>query len=280
MDNLVRRTLTGIFIVIFVLGGFWLHPYSFVITGLLIVTGTQYEYYLMIRNAGVSVQVIPGVVAGIAIYTLSALTAAGVVTDQSYLMLFPLIAVIMVIELYRRNERPFDSVAHTLLPLLYTVIPLSLLPHSAFSQSGFDSILDHPGIEFSPGIVVGFLLLLWANDTGAYLVGITLGKHRLMERISPKKSWEGFFGGMIITAAAAWLLSGWLGMVERTDWIIISLIISVTGTYGDLVESMFKRSLGIKDSGNIMPGHGGFLDRFDSLIISFPVVFLYITLFG
>jgi phosphatidate cytidylyltransferase len=133
---------------------------------------------------------------------------------------------------------------------------------------------------FSPGIVVGFFLLLWANDTGAYLTGISLGRHRLMERISPKKSWEGFIGGMVIAVLVAWFISGWLGVVSRYSWIIISVIISIAGTYGDLAESMLKRSLGVKDSGTIMPGHGGFLDRFDSTVISFPLVFLFISVFG
>ena len=107
-----------------------------------------------------------------------------------------------------------------------------------------------------------------------------LVSHSLMERISPKKSWEGFFGGLIIAAVVAWLLSGWLGVVDRTGWIIISVIISIAGTYGDLIESMLKRSIGVKDSGTIMPGHGGFLDRFDSVVISFPLVYLFISLFG
>jgi phosphatidate cytidylyltransferase len=101
-----------------------------------------------------------------------------------------------------------------------------------------------------------------------------------MERISPKKSWEGFFGGLIVSAAVAWFLSRWLGVINSVEWIIVSLIISVAGTYGDLIESMLKRSIGVKDSGSIMPGHGGFLDRFDSTILSFPLVYLFISLFG
>jgi phosphatidate cytidylyltransferase len=101
-----------------------------------------------------------------------------------------------------------------------------------------------------------------------------------MERISPKKTWEGFLGGMALAAIVAWFLSGWLGVVDNFHWIAIAVIITVTGTYGDLVESMLKRSTGVKDSGTIMPGHGGFLDRFDSAILAFPVVYLFISLFG
>jgi phosphatidate cytidylyltransferase len=161
-----------------------------------------------------------------------------------------------------------------------------MFPFAAFFGNGgingpaIGSILAHNCTNFYPGIVVGFFILLWANDTGAYLTGITMGRHRLMERISPKKSWEGFIGGMVIAAAAAWLLSDWFGVLDKKGWIIVSVIITIAGTYGDLVESMLKRSIGVKDSGNVLPGHGGFLDRFDSVIISFPMVYLYILLFG
>jgi phosphatidate cytidylyltransferase len=164
--------------------------------------------------------------------------------------------------------------------VIYTAVPFSFFPFSAFSHDGIDSLVQHSGTLFSPGIVIGFFILLWVNDTFAYLVGVTTGRHRLMERISPKKSWEGFAGGLILSAAVSLFLPGWLGVTGRTGWVIISLIVSIAGTYGDLVESMLKRSTGIKDSGNIMPGHGGFLDRFDAVLISFPLVYLYLTLFG
>lgn len=280
MNNFFRRTLTGAWIVIFVVGGFWLHPVSFFLTGLVLLTGTQYEYYLMIRNTGVKPQMIPGIITGLTAYIVSTLIASGVLRMKYFLILVPIMLAIMVLELYRKQEKPFDSLAQTFFSLLYTALPFSMFPFAAFSHDGIESILPHGNIIFSPGIILGFFILLWTNDTGAYITGSLIGRHRLMERISPKKSWEGFFGGVVFAAIAAWLISGWLGVVDTTGWIIISVIISVAGTYGDLIESMLKRSLGIKDSGTIMPGHGGFLDRFDSTVLSFPLVFLFISFFG
>jgi len=280
LNNFFRRTLTGAWIVIFILGGFWLHPISYLITGLILLIGTQYEYYSLIRNSGVYPRIVTGLITGISMYLISSLVAAGVIPANSFLIIVPLMILIMIMELYSREERPFDSLAHTFFPLLYTALPFSLFPFSAFSHTGLESLIRHEGIIFSPGIIIGFFLLIWTNDTGAYLAGISFGKHRLMERISPKKTWEGFFGGMLFAALVAWLLSGWLGVVAPVKWVIISLIISIAGTYGDLLESMLKRSAGVKDSGSIMPGHGGFLDRFDSTLISFPLVYLFISLLG
>lgn len=265
---------------IFVLGGFWLHPISFLITGLILLIGTQYEYYKIIRNSGVNPTMIPGLLTGISVYVVSVLVASGMVPLNSFLVIIPIIIFTMILELYKNQERPFDSLAHTFFPVLYTALPFSLFPFSAFSHTGLASLISHDDTGFSPGIVIGFFLLIWANDTGAYLAGISFGRHRLMERISPKKTWEGFFGGLVLAILVAWLLSGWLGAVDRYEWVIISVIISVAGTYGDLFESMLKRSAGVKDSGSIMPGHGGFLDRFDSTIISFPLVYLFISLLG
>ena len=278
MNTFFRRTLTGAWIVIFVMGGFWLHPFSFILTGLILLIGTQYEYYLMIRNTGVRPQILPGIITGITAYAISTLIASGVIPRKSFLVLIPMMLLIIVIELYRKQDKPFDSLAHTLFSVLYTAIPFSMFPFAAFSRTGLNSILPHNNIIFSPGIIIGFFILIWANDTGAYLTGMLFGRHKLMERISPKKTWEGFIGGLIIASFAAWFLSDWLGVVDKIHWVIISLIISVAGTYGDLVESMLKRSTGVKDSGTIMPGHGGFLDRFDSAILSFPLVYLFISL--
>jgi len=262
------------------MGGFWLHPISFFLTGLVMLIGTQYEYYLMIRNTGVKPQMFPGIITGVTAYIISTLIASGVIRMNSFLVLIPMISIIMIVELYRKQEKPFDSLAHTFFSVIYTALPFSMFPFSAFSHTGLNSLLPHADITFSPGIVLGFFLLIWANDTGAYLAGVSFGRHRMMERISPKKSWEGFFGGIVLACLVAWFLSGWLGVVDKTHWVVIAIIISLSGTYGDLIESMLKRSTGVKDSGTIMPGHGGFLDRFDSAVISFPLVYLFIVLFG
>jgi phosphatidate cytidylyltransferase len=278
VTNFVRRTVTGAFIVIFVLGGLWLHPVSFFIVGAVMIGGTQHEYYLMVRGTGVRPQLVTGIISGFILYVTSTLIALGWLPFKGFLVLIPVISIVMVIELFRNVERPFDSLAHTFFSILYTAVPFSMFPFSAFNRTGLEPLLQMEGIQFSPGILIGFFLLLWTNDTGAYLVGSLMGKHRLFERISPKKSWEGFFGGLLLTLLVARLISGWLGVADTTGWMIIAFIVSVAGTLGDLLESMLKRSLGLKDSGTIMPGHGGFLDRFDSVVVAFPLVYLYLAI--
>jgi len=244
------------------------------------IAGTQIEYYKMIRSTGIRPQAVAGIIAGLLLYVISTMVAAGWLPGSAFLILIPVVSAVMIIELFRKVERPFDSLAHTFFSILYTAVPFSMFPFTAFSHTGLEPLIQMKGVEFSPGIPVGFFLLLWTNDTGAYLAGSLIGKHRLFERISPKKSWEGFFGGLILTLLVALLFSGWLGVADAGGWMIIAVIISIAGTAGDLIESMLKRSLGLKDSGTVMPGHGGFLDRFDSVVVSFPLVYLYIALLG
>lgn len=180
-----------------------------------------------------------------------------------------LIASLFIIELYQRDHLPFDQIAKLLLGYAYVIIPFALFTGLGYIVSG----------EYNFEIPLGFLILVWANDSGAYVFGISLGKNRLFERISPKKSWEGFIGGLLIAAVAAYFISHYFHSINTLHWIALSFIIVVFGTLGDLIESMLKRSKEIKDSGNILPGHGGVLDRFDGLLIAAPMVYAYLHLF-
>lgn len=164
------------------------------------------------------------------------------------------------------------NIAYTLLGIFYVTIPFAMLYHLGFYKN------HEFGQEYSYQLILGFFFILWMNDTGAYLAGKYLGKHKLFERISPNKTWEGSLGGGIFSIGLAIIIAQYFTHINLTDWIIISLIIVIFGGIGDLVESMLKRSLNIKDSGKLLPGHGGILDRFDGLLISSPFVYCYLQL--
>ena len=132
--------------------------------------------------------------------------------------------------------------------------------------------------SYNHGIPLGFMLMLWANDTGAYIMGKSFGKHKLFERVSPGKTWEGLAGGILSAVVAAGVIARYFTVLDTWQWLCVALIISVFGTFGDLVESLFKRSRQIKDSGAILPGHGGLLDRFDGLLLAAPIVFVFLKL--
>jgi phosphatidate cytidylyltransferase len=179
----------------------------------------------------------------------------------------PLAFLIFILELFRKKDSPFSNIATTLLGLFYVAVPFSLLHH----------ILSTNGM-YSFEILFGCWFIIWSNDSGAYLAGSAFGKNKLFPRVSPGKSWEGCVGGAIIAYVITYIISGWYQTISRTDWFIIASILIVIGTLGDLVESLYKRSLQVKDSGTLLPGHGGILDRFDSLLMSIPFVFTYLCL--
>lgn len=192
-----------------------------------------------------------------------------------YLCIF-FVFMTFIIELFKNNPNPFNNISATIIGLIYVVLPFVLL--NLTSSMNLGSRLFCFGPTYYSQFILAIFLLIWSNDTFAYLVGSFIGKNKMYERISPGKTWEGTIGGAILTVASSFLIYKWFGILQLYDWIIISVIVAVFGTLGDLVESMLKRSVGVKDSGNIMPGHGGILDRFDSLIMVAPFVFLYLIL--
>ncbi|MFT7363875.1 MAG: phosphatidate cytidylyltransferase, partial [Algoriphagus sp.] len=159
--------------------------------------------------------------------------------------------------------------AFTFLGIFYVAVPFSLLNLAVFSVDGV----------YMYEILIGCLLILWATDTGAYFAGTRFGKTKLFERVSPKKSWEGFLGGAFSAIGVAFILARYFHVIEDWKWLVIAGIIIIAGTYGDLIESLFKRSIEIKDSGNGLPGHGGFMDRFDGLLLSAPFITAFLKIF-
>ena len=195
-------------------------------------------------------------------------TGAAVLGTVLFLLL--MVPTAFVCELWRRSATPIANVAATFTGVLYVALPVSLLIYVP--------LLFADG-EWQPWIMLCYIFIIWVNDVFAYLVGVCFGKHRMCSRISPKKSWEGFFGGVTASVIAG-VVCGYLLGGDMFVWGVLALIVSVTGVAGDFVESLFKRSAGVKDSGAIMPGHGGFLDRFDAMLISAPYAFTYLLILG
>jgi len=183
------------------------------------------------------------------------------------------IVYLLVAELYLKQEDPIQDWAYTMLSQMYIALPFSLLNVLAFNAT------SNGIVAFNTLLPLSIFVFLWANDSGAYCIGSLLGRHKLFPRISPGKSWEGSIGGAVVVLAVAFAISYYLddNMLTTLEWLGLGLVVVVFGTWGDLVESLFKRTLGIKDSGSILPGHGGMLDRFDSSLLAIPaaVVYLY-----
>lgn len=208
---------------------------------------------------------------GAIIFLVNHYFAIGKLGPLIFLGLIPLIISVFIIELYRNHNKPIHNIAFTLLGLIYVAFPFALLNYYVLSYSSYR-------IGYQSHLLIGFFALAWANDSGAYAFGVSIGRNKLYPKISPNKSWEGLIGGFFVTALMAWLLSMFFHDVGLFHWMVIAFITAVMSVFGDLVESMFKRSIGTKDSGKFLPGHGGVLDRFDGIIMSVPVVYVYLEM--
>jgi phosphatidate cytidylyltransferase len=271
MNNFLKRTLTGTIFVAVLIIGILSHPFSLFILFFIITLAGLNEFFTIVKKDNNNLQKYLGICSGLMIYCSACLIASGYVNNSIFLTIIPFITCIFLIEIYQHKENPFQNIASTILGVIYIAVPFSLLVLAGFPIYNITS--------YHPHIILGLFILFWASDTGGYLVGITFGRHPLFPRISPKKSWEGFIGGQILTIIIAIILSYYIRELQFTHWIIIAIIVSIFGVWGDLTESMLKRSFNLKDSGNILPGHGGILDRFDAVIFAVPVVFIYLHTF-
>ena len=268
MKDLLTRTLTGILYLAVFIGALLAGKYTFAVLFLAISLIALWEFYNLVILMGYQPMRYLGMTIGAVLFLLVFYICSFNKSLAISLLVIPFIILVFILELYRNQSNPLANISYTLLGILYVSLPITLFNQFAFYFSQ----------EYTYQIVLGFFILLWINDTAAYVFGISFGKHRLFERISPKKSWEGFIGGTIITILSSFLLGNFLNLLSRPDWIFIGLIISVGGVFGDLVESMFKRTAGLKDTGKILPGHGGMLDRIDSVLLCSPLVFAYLML--
>ena len=282
MKNFIVRTITGVLFVAAVVTCF-LNPRAMVLLFALVTGLTTWEFTGLVNDkGGITVNRMICTVAGVYFFLAMAGYCSSITPSSVFIPYLLSLIYLMVAELYLKQEDPISDWAYTMLSQMYIALPFSLLNVLAFRSQGYD-------IQYTCLIPLCVFVFLWMNDTGAYLCGSLLGKHKLFPRISPGKSWEGSIGGGIIVMCIAvliWYLTETYGVNDLSlnafEWAGLGLTVVVFGTWGDLVESLFKRTLGIKDSGNILPGHGGMLDRFDSSLLAIPaaVVYLYtLTLF-
>ncbi len=283
-NNLIVRTVTGVLFVVCMVSCF-LHPWGMVGLFALITGLSIWEYCGLVNlKEDVSVNHFIATVAGVYFFLAVAGFRTGVATNFVVFVPYLLTIVYLFIsELYTGNRDAINDWAYTMLSQMYIALPFSMINVLAFEYSAFDG-----QIHFDSLLPLSIFIFLWTNDTGAYCSGSLFGKHKLFPRVSPGKSWEGSIGGGIFVIITA-LIIGYIandGEAHRLSiagWVGLGLVVVFFGTWGDLVESLFKRTLGVKDSGNLLPGHGGMLDRFDSSLMAIPaaVIYLYtLQLFG
>ena len=276
MKNFILRTLTAIGIVAVQVLCTYFSPLSLAALFMLFTALTVNEFIKIVSQRGeVSVNR-PIVIVG-SCYLFFAFWINSLTHNESLILFIPYLAFLIYLyikELYSEHENPISNLGIIMLSQFYVVLPLSLINVLAFTQ--FECYSGNA--EFY-AIPLSIYVFIWINDTGAYLSGITLGrngKHKLFPRISPKKSWEGSIGGAIATTASAFAVAHFFPFLNVWQWIGMALVVVVFGTFGDLTESMMKRHLAIKDSGHILPGHGGILDRLDSMLFAIPTVIIYL----
>ena len=273
MKNLWVRTLSGVILAAVVLGAVIWSQWSFgLLLAALLAVGMS-EFYTLAEKQGSKPQRVVGLVTGLVLFVLNfafisddieILGSARQTFACGLAFLLLLLPAMFICELYRRHGNPAANIGTTLMGVVYVAMPLSVMCY--IPMIGGDS--------WNPWVMLFYVFIIWGNDVFAYLVCMSIGRHRLFERLSPKKSWEGFFGGLAGAVAMGYVAARVLD-ADVWAWRGLALVAAATGVLGDLVESMFKRAAGVKDSGTLIPGHGGVLDRFDAMLLSAPFVFVY-----
>lgn len=278
-NNFIQRAVTGVLFVIVLVGCILYSPLSFGILFTIISVLSVHEFaQLVSKSSEVSINKTITALGGAYLFlALMSFCTQQSVGARVFLPYLGLLLYMMITELYLKKKNPTGNWAYSMLSQLYVALPFALLNVLAFQNSP-----ETGSVTYNPILPLSIFVFIWLSDTGAYCVGSLIGKHRLFERISPKKSWEGSIGGGIFSTASSLGFAHFFPFMPGWQWVGLAIVVVIFGTWGDLTESLMKRQLGIKDSGNILPGHGGMLDRFDSALMAIPaaVVYLYaLTMF-
>lgn len=256
------------------LGGTLIHPYVFAVVFSILLFFTQYEFYALVEKAGHRPSRIIGSIFGVLFFLICFAVSNNLIPAKFGFSFIPIVVVLLIVEVFRSDKNTLENGGFSTLGFAYIALPFSLM----------NFILQNSGLGeesvFYPGILAGLFFILWINDSGAYIVGTAFGKHKMCPNISPAKSWEGLIGGVVFGVIMGIVNAVVFQAISMTSWIVIALLTVTFGTLGDLFQSKIKREIGIKDSGNILPGHGGFLDRLDSLLFAIPAVFTWLIYAG
>lgn len=274
MKNFITRALTGIVFVAILVSAIYIHSYYFLVVFGLITGLTLWEFYgLTLSQTQSHLNRLFYALGGAYLFAATFSYTHDLTERWIFLPYLFFLLITLIAPLYEKEDNPLKRWTVTLFGQFYCAGSFSLL-------NLLTSVTGYPGeIVHIPYFALALFVLIWLNDTGAYCIGSLFGKHRLFERISPKKSWEGFVGGLLFALLASQAFAYLLPTYSAAQWLGLAVVVVVFGTWGDLIESLLKRQLGIKDSGHVLPGHGGMLDRFDSVLLAIPAAYIYIELF-
>ncbi|MEG1563677.1 MAG: phosphatidate cytidylyltransferase [Bacteroides sp.] len=271
-NNFIQRAITGVLFVAVLTGAILYDPLSFGALFVLISALTVREFgHLLNLTEGVSINTTITMLGGAYLFLSFMGFCIDAADSKIFIPYLLLLLYLMISQLYLKKENPVLNWAYSLMSQLYIALPFALLNVLAFQNDPETS-----SVSFNPILPLSIFIFLWLSDTGAYCTGSLIGKHRLFERISPKKSWEGSIGGGVLAIASSFVMAHFFPFMPILEWMGLALTVVVFGTWGDLTESLLKRKLQIKDSGTMLPGHGGLLDRFDSALMAIPAAVIYL----
>lgn len=269
ISDLPARLLTGIVLVSIIVGNTFFGSLTFILLFYIINLTGLFEFYRLFRGTPYYNGILPGFFISTVLIIAIVLSLLKILDWWLIVFLLPAIQLVYIYELYLKKPEPFISLSLTLMGVIYVSFPVSCILSLPFVASDTNS--------YSPVFLVAYFSLVWVFDSSAYFTGKLFGRNKLFVRISPNKTWEGLIGASVIVIALAYIYNFHLGL-QKINWIVVALVIIVFGTFGDLVKSMLKRSRHVKDSGTILPGHGGILDRFDSMFSSAPFILIYLLI--